>query len=104
MGPQGRVSICAADQIKDIMKQFQQVITTSSQANDSGESDGNSSSNSSSDSSSSSCNSSNDNGISTHSPTISDICFVHLYLSDIQMFDEVNREYCKYFNRNPPSR
>lgn len=33
-----------------------------------------------------------------------DICFIHLYLSDISLFQIVNGEYCKWFGRNPPSR
>ena len=33
-----------------------------------------------------------------------DACFIHLYLSDIKLFQAVNSEYCKWFDRNPPSR
>jgi hypothetical protein len=33
-----------------------------------------------------------------------DVCFVHLYLSDIRLFEAANKEYCKWFGRNPPSR
>jgi uncharacterized protein (TIGR00290 family) len=35
---------------------------------------------------------------------IRDACFVHLYISDIALFQCVNTEYCKWFDRNPPSR
>ena len=95
------------------MRQFQHVIATTSQANDSEDGSGSSSGSggsssgsgsSSGGSSGGSSGSNNGCGSSAHPHTISDICFVHLYLSDIQLFDEVNKEYCKYFNRNPPSR
>lgn len=33
-----------------------------------------------------------------------DACFIHLYLSDVKHFQAVNGEYCKWFDRNPPSR
>ena len=33
-----------------------------------------------------------------------DACFIHLYLSDVKLFKVVNSEYCKWFDRNPPSR
>jgi diphthine-ammonia ligase len=35
---------------------------------------------------------------------IRDACFIHLYLSDVKHFQAVNSEYCKWFDRNPPSR
>lgn len=35
---------------------------------------------------------------------IRDACFVHLYIADIALFQCVNTEYCKWFDRNPPSR
>lgn len=35
---------------------------------------------------------------------IRDACFIHLYISDISLFQVVNDEYCKWFGRNPPSR
>ena len=35
---------------------------------------------------------------------LTDACFIHLYLSDIKLFQVVNSEYCKWFDRNPPSR
>ena len=35
---------------------------------------------------------------------LKDICFIHLYLSDISLFPTINSEYCKWFGRNPPSR
>lgn len=35
---------------------------------------------------------------------IRDACFIHLYISDIGLFQAVNSEYCKHFCRNPPSR
>ena len=35
---------------------------------------------------------------------MSDIVFVHLYLSDMRLFAAANAEYCTWFGRNPPSR
>ena len=35
---------------------------------------------------------------------VRDACFIHLYLSDVKHFQAVNSEYCKWFDRNPPSR
>jgi hypothetical protein len=35
---------------------------------------------------------------------IKDSCFIHLYMSDIHLFGAVNKEYCLWFGRNPPSR
>ena len=35
---------------------------------------------------------------------VRDACFVHLYLSDLSLFQAVNEEYCRWFGRNPPSR
>ena len=36
--------------------------------------------------------------------SIRDACFIHLYVSDISLFQIVNEQYCKWFGRNPPSR
>jgi diphthine-ammonia ligase len=33
-----------------------------------------------------------------------DIVFIHLYISNMDLFKIVNDEYCKWFSRNPPSR
>ena len=33
-----------------------------------------------------------------------DVCFVHLYISDVSHFAAINETYCKYFGTNPPSR
>jgi enamine deaminase RidA (YjgF/YER057c/UK114 family) len=35
---------------------------------------------------------------------LADVCFVHLYVSDMSNFGSVNSAYSKYFGRNPPSR
>jgi diphthine-ammonia ligase len=35
---------------------------------------------------------------------LADVCFMHLYVSDISNFGAVNSAYSKYFGRNPPSR
>lgn len=33
-----------------------------------------------------------------------DVVFAHLYISDMELFDSINVEYCKWFGANPPSR
>lgn len=35
---------------------------------------------------------------------LSDVCFVHLYLSDMGLFGPVNGAYCEFFGDHPPSR
>lgn len=35
---------------------------------------------------------------------LQDAVFIHLYINDICWFGTVNEEYCKYFDRHPPSR
>lgn len=35
---------------------------------------------------------------------LENVYYVHLYLSDINLFQPVNEEYCKFFGKNPPSR
>lgn len=33
-----------------------------------------------------------------------DICYVHLYVSDMTLFGDINEEYTQWFGSSPPSR
>jgi len=43
-------------------------------------------------------------GTDRTSTSVRDACFVHLYLADMAHFHDVNAEYCRHFDRHPPSR
>ena len=36
--------------------------------------------------------------------TLEDVCFVHLYVKNMDDFGAINTEYCRHFGVNPPSR
>lgn len=42
--------------------------------------------------------------VESHNASLLDVVFVHLYISNMDLFMAVNAEYCKWFGRNPPSR
>ncbi|KAF1317449.1 putative atpase, partial [Globisporangium splendens] len=43
--------------------------------------------------------------LAKESMTLEDVCFVHLYVQDMNQFGQINAEYCKYFGTHmPPSR
>jgi diphthine-ammonia ligase len=44
------------------------------------------------------------NILTFHQISLFDCIFIHLYISHMSLFAEVNNEYCKWFQANPPSR
>ena len=42
--------------------------------------------------------------VSAAGGALCDVCYIHLYLSDMALFPHMNEEYKKWFGINPPSR